>query len=182
MAKIILGFTGEMACGKGTAAKYVVQKYGAKSFRFSTILRDVLDRLCLEQSRANMQRISTILRQNFGDDLLAGAMAEDVKKDTADIIVIDGVRRRADTRYLKEIPEFKLAYIETDIKVCHDRIVKRGENSDDAAKTFDQFQRDHEGEADRQIKDLKKCADFLINNDGSLEYLYKQIDKIINEK
>lgn len=181
MAKIILGFTGEMACGKGTAAKYVVQKYGAESFRFSTMLRDVLSRLCLEQSRENLQVLSTILRQNFNEELFAKVIAEDVKKNTGDIIVIDGIRRLADIKYLEQLPEFKMAYIETDIRKCYERIVKRKENSDDAKKTFEEFKEDHKGESELQIKDLKNHADFLINNDGSFEDLYNQIDKILNE-
>ena len=67
--KIILGLAGEMASGKGTVAKYAATKYGAKSWRFSTMLRDVLDRLLLEQSRDNLQNLSTVLRQNFGEEL-----------------------------------------------------------------------------------------------------------------
>ena len=85
--KIILGLAGEMASGKGTVAKYAAEKYNAKTWRFSTMLRDVLDRLSLEQSRDNMQTLSTILRQNFGEELFARVMAEDVKKDTSEIIV-----------------------------------------------------------------------------------------------
>lgn len=180
--KIILGLAGEMACGKGAIAKYAAEKYGAKTFRFSTMLRDVLGRLYLEQSREKIQTLSTILRQNFGEDLLARIMAQDVKKAASDIIIVDGVRRLADIKYLKELPEFKLAYVESDIKKCYERIVERGENTDDASKTFEAFQQDREGEAELQIKDLKNHADFLIDNNGTFEELYNQIDKILNEK
>jgi len=60
MKKIILGFAGEIASGKGTAAKYLAEKYGSGYFRFSTILRDVLKRLYLDESRENAQKISTV--------------------------------------------------------------------------------------------------------------------------
>jgi hypothetical protein len=55
------------------------------------------------------------------------------------------------------------------------------ENTDDATKTFEEFKNDHEREAERQIKDLKNKADFIINNDNDLEDLYLQIDEIINK-
>lgn len=181
MAKIILGLAGEMACGKGTAAKYLVQKYGAKSFRFSTMLRDILDRLYLEQSRENLQVLSTFLRQNFNEELFAKVITEDVKKDVGDIIIIDGIRRLADIKHLEQLPEFKLAYIETAIEKRYERVVKRGENTDDLKKTFEDFKKDHKRETELQIKDFKNHADFLINNDGLLEDLYNQIDKILNE-
>ncbi|KKU18900.1 MAG: hypothetical protein UX30_C0023G0006 [Candidatus Saccharibacteria bacterium GW2011_GWA2_46_10] len=168
-----------MASGKGTIAKYATEKYNARTWRFSTMLRDVLDRLSLEQSRDNMQTLSTILRQNFGEELFARVMAEDVKKDTSEIIVVDGVRRLADIKYLKEIPQFKLAYLEADMQKRYERIVKRAENSDDAKKTFEDFKKAHEDESELQIKDLKNHADFLIDNNGSYEDLYAQVDKIL---
>lgn len=179
--KIILGLAGEMASGKGAIAKYASQKYNAKCFRFSTMLRDVLDRLYLAHSRDNMQMLSTTLRQNFGEDLLARVMAEDVKKDAGEIIIIDGVRRLADIKYLRELPEFKLVYVEADTKKRYERIVQRTENTDDAQKTFEAFKKDHAGEAELQIKDLKNHADFLIDNNGPYEDLYRQVDEILNK-
>jgi len=180
MAKIILGFMGEMACGKGTATRYVVEKYKGKSYRFSTMLRDILDRLYLEQSRENMQRLSTILRQNFGEDLLSGVIVEDVKKEKSPVIVLDGIRRLTDIEKLKNFPEFKMVYIETDIKKCYERIIGRRENADDANKTFERFKNEHNNESELLIKELKSHADYVIDNNGSLEDLYKQLDKIIN--
>jgi len=180
MAKIILGITGEMASGKGTAAKYVVDKYGAASLRFSTMLRDVTKRMHQKETRDNLQNISTCLRQCFGEDILAKVMAEDVKKDEGEIIVIDGVRRLPDIKYLREISGFKLIYIETDLEKRYERIVKRGENSDDLNKTFEEFKKDQEKEAEQQIKGLRFEANFTVDNNGSLEELYWQIDKIIN--
>ena len=119
MAKIIIGLAGEIACGKGTVANHIKEEHKASSYRFSTMLRDVLDRLYIEQTRENVSWISTILRQKFGEDLFAKVMAEDVKRDTGSVIVIDGIRRMADIEYLKKIPEFKLIYIEADIKKCY---------------------------------------------------------------
>ncbi len=43
--KIILGFAGEIASGKGTAAKYLVGRHEAATYRFSTMLRDIVERL-----------------------------------------------------------------------------------------------------------------------------------------
>lgn len=168
-----------MASGKGTAAKYAAEKYNAKTRRFSTMLRDVLDRLSLEQSRDNMQKLSTILRQNFGEELFAQVMAEDVKKESGEVIVIDGIRRLADIKYLKANPDFNLAYLEADMQKRYERITMRGENADDAKKTFDDFKKAHEDESELQIRDLKDHADFLIDNNGSYEDLYGQVDKIL---
>jgi dephospho-CoA kinase len=49
--KIIFGFTGLMASGKGAAALYLQNRHSARTFRFSTILRDLLKRLDLPEIR-----------------------------------------------------------------------------------------------------------------------------------
>ena len=177
--KIILGFTGLISSGKGTAAKYLKEKYKADTFRFSTMLRDVLDRLYLPQSRENFQIISPILREAYGQDLMAKVIAEDVKKSNYNLIAIDGMRRPADIEYLKDIPGFKMIAIEVDEKTRFERLLKRGENTDDATKTFEQFKKEHKAETEIHIPDLMKQADITIDNNGNLEDFYKQLDKLI---
>lgn len=179
MAKLILGLAGEMGCGKGTAAEYVVGELKGSSHRFSTVIRDVLDRIYLEQTRENMQKLSEVLRKNFGEDMLAQIMAHDVQRDTHDVIVVDGVRRLSDIKYLKDFAHFKLVFIDTAIQKRYERITKRRENPDDRGKTFEQFQKEQEGEAEEQVKDLKNYADYVITNDEEFSDFYKQIDEII---
>jgi dephospho-CoA kinase len=181
MTKIILGLVGPIASGKGTTCQYLKDKHNAEIFRFSTMLRDVLDRFYIEQNRENMQNLSSVLRKTFGEDLMAKTIANDVKKSQAQIIVLDGVRRQADIKYLLEMPEFKLVEINADQKVRYDRIIKRSENTDDAKKTFEQFKNDELQEPEMQIKEVAKTAKFHINNNGSLENLYNQIENILKQ-
>ncbi len=177
--KVILGFAGEMASGKGTAAKYLVEHHGAVTHRFSTMLRDVLNRLHIKQERSTMQVLSTFLRKEFGEDILAKVMFEDVKKETQQIIVIDGVRRLEDVKFLREIPEFKLIYITAPMKTRYDRLVLRGENADDKTKTLEQFEDDHEGEPEREITKLEAFATEVVDNAGTMPELEAQLETII---
>jgi dephospho-CoA kinase len=181
MAKMIVGLAAEIASGKGTIAKYIVDRYRGKSYRFSTMLRDLLDRLYLEHSRGNMQTMLTMIRQSLSEDIMARVMVEDIKKESTEVIAIDGVRRLADIKYLHQLPRFKLVFIEEDIKRRYERIVRRGENPDDKQKTFEEFEKEHKQESELQIKDLRKNADLIINNDGSQEDLYAQVDKMVKE-
>ncbi len=179
MPKIILGFTGLIACGKGTATQYLKEKYGAETFRFSTMLRDVLDRLYLAHTRENMSGISTGLRNIFGQDLMAKVMSQDVENSQAELIVVDGIRRMDDIKYLRALPNFKLVAIVADMKIRYERLLTRGENSDDQNKTWEEFQADHQLETELTILDTMKAADIAINNDGSLENLQKQLDELV---
>ena len=181
MDKIILGLVGEIASGKGTTAKYLQDKYGGKTHRFSTMLRDVAHRMHLEESRENLQKLSTAFRQYFSDDILAEVIYHDVAEDDGALVVIDGIRRHPDIKYMSTLPEFKLVYIETSVENRYKRIVERGENADDKSKTFEEFKKDQSQETEKDIVGLKAKADFIITNDASLDDLYPQIDKIINE-
>lgn len=181
MNKIILGFVGPIASGKGTACKYLKENHDAEIFRFSTMLRDVLDRFYIDQSRENMQDVSAALRQTFGEDLMAKTMAKDVENSQTNIVAVDGVRRLPDIKYLREVPGFHLIEINADQKTRFERITKRGENADDTSKTFEQFQADEQREAEKQIKTVARTADFHVNNDGTLDDLHRQIEEILKK-
>ena len=177
--KIILGFVGDLASGKGTICKYLNEKYNTNAYRFSTMLRDILKRVYIENSRENLQKLSTLMRENFGQDIMSRVIAEDVKNDPNNIVAVEGIRRPTDITYLEKNPGFNLIYITADPKIRWERLVKRNENPGDDKKTFEDFSRDEEAEADRMIKELGKTAKFTITNNGNFEQFYEQMEKIL---
>jgi len=179
--KIILGFVGPISSGKGTACQYLQKNHNASIHRFSTILRDIADRLYIEQSRSNLQNLSLALRDVFGDDVLAAVIAKDTANDKNPIVAIDGVRRKSDIKYLKALPGFELIYITADEKTRYERLVKRGENTDDTQKTFTQFQKDAKQEAEQEIKGVTKLARYTIDNNGTIEQLYDRIEDVLKK-
>lgn len=179
MSQKIFGIAGQIAAGKDTVANYIIKKTNAKTFKFSQVLRDLLNRIHQEIKRENLQKISTFLRQNFGEDILANCIYEDIKNSNNEVIVIDGVRRFDDIKKLKTLENFKLIYIDTSIENRYNRIIKRSENSDDQTKTFEEFKKENEQESESQIIKLKEFADIIIENNGNLEELYQKIDKVV---
>jgi len=181
MSKLIIGLVGEVASGKDVTKKYLEVNYGATCHRFSSILRDLLNRLYLPIVRENMQTMSTTLRQNFGEDLLAKIITEDVKNDPHEIVVVDGIRRAADMTYLQALPGFVLISIEVETRTRYERLIQRKENADDASKTYEQFLADGQRETELDIPKVMAQADYRLDNNGSLKDLYIQIEKIIIE-
>jgi len=179
--KKIIGLVGPMASGKGTIAEYLKKEKRAEILKFSTPLRDVLERLHADISRINMQNVSKALRESLGQDLLAKVIAGDVENSNEEIVVVDGIRRWDDIKYLKEKKGFILVAIDADVKIRYERLVKRGENEGDSNKTYEEFLSDHEKETELTIPEIMKSADKTIDNNGDLENLYNQINKIINE-
>lgn len=179
--KVILGFTGLLASGKGTAAKYLEEKHQAATFRFSTMLRDILDRVYVPQTRDNMIRLSEFLRGTYGEEVMAKTIAEDVEKSDEKIVVVEGVRRMADIAYLSKLPNFILVEIFAEPRTRYERLIKRGENPDDNSKTYEQFLADHQRSTELSILDVIKHATERVDNNGDLANLHKQLDELVKK-
>ncbi len=178
-SKLIIGLAGEIASGKGTIADYLSVHHDAVKYKFSDIIKDILNRVHLEKNRENFTNLSVGLRKYYGQDILAHALAEDVKKANDNIIVVDGVRREADLKYLRELDNFIFVFITAEEKKRYARLIARSEKQDDQTKTFEQFQEDAKLETELTIADLKNIADVIIDNNGEVENLYKQVDDLI---
>lgn len=179
--KIIFGLIGQLAAGKGTVVNYLKEKYHASSFRYSDPLRKTLEIFDLEISRDNMQTLSTVLRHNFGENLLAQAILKQAKDANAEIVAIDGIRRFTDIENFSRLKNFHLVYIATDQKTRYQRYISRNENIGDETMTFEDFEKKDQAEADRQVPAVAKQAEFTIDNNGTLEELYRQIKDILKK-
>lgn len=179
MKKIILGLTGKIACGKGTFSDYLIEKYGAKKFGFSDPLKETLSIYDIDLTRHNLQTLSTILRQNFSEDILAKALMKRATSAKENIVIIDGVRRLTDIENFRSLDNFFLVYIDTDKKLRYDRYVKRNQSPGDKKMPLEEFQKKDNAESENQIEGLKKFANHIISNNGSVEQLLQKTDEII---
>ncbi len=177
--KIIFGFTGLIASGKGYAAEYLHTRYNASTYRFSTMLRDALDRFYIPQTRDNIIKISEIMRGTFGEDIMAKTMAQDVASNASSLIVVEGIRRPADIEYLARMPNFVLVEVFADSKIRYERVVQRAENIGDSAKTYEEFMADHKRSTELSILEVIKSATEKIDNNGDVELYHKQLDALV---
>lgn len=178
--KLIFGIVGGLASGKTTLAEYLSETYNCNTYRYSTMLRDILDRIYVDQSRHHLQQLSTFLRTTYGQDVMSKVIAKDVERDEKDIVVVEGIRRPTDITYLRELPGFHLIFVDAKQQTRYERIIARGENTDDAFKTFEAFQEDEKAEADKLIAEIAKEAQFTIDNNGTKESFFTQADAILN--
>jgi len=179
--KNIIGIIGENASGKTTMTDYLVKKYNAATVRFSDMLADVLDRLYLKKTRANLQILSTILRQNFSEDIMSHVVIQDIKKKNHSLIVAEGIRRPSDTVYLRTFENFYLLYIAAEEQTRFERLKNRAEKTDDAQKTWEDFQKEGKQESEQKIKEIAQQANFIIDNNGTREEFYTHIDAVMSK-
>lgn len=178
--KLIIGVVGTMASGKGTIAEYLKDRYGASVFRFSTILRALLDRLHKPHTREYLQDISTVLRSLFGEDVLAEVMASDVMEAKEQVIVVEGIRRLADIKHLQNVPGFVLIGVDAPEEARYRRYVDRGENPGDREMTQEKWRERSQAETETLIPEVMKHAEVVWDNTGTKEELHQQIDAFMN--
>jgi len=178
-SKIVIGLVGEVSSGKGTSAAYLKERYGAGTVRFSNMLRDVLRRLYLPDIRRNLQILSASLRREFGEDIMAKVIAEDARRASSALVAADGVRRPDDIAYLMASGTFFLVALDVEARTRYERIKARGENLDDAIKTWEEFIAQGNEEPEQKIRELMAGANFHVNNNGSIAELHKQLDEIM---
>ncbi len=172
----MFGIAGEPGAGKDTVKEYLVHTYGSESLGFSLILKDILLRLSIELCRENYARLAEAIRESFGENVLAKVLTRDIACISKPLVVIDGIRKFGELEELRKLPNFHFIFMETDLRVRYERIKNRGTKVDDISKTFEDFVRDHEHAADREVRNLKEYADVVIENNGTREDLFAQID------
>lgn len=179
--KIIFGFVGQIASGKDLASEYLEIKYRASVFSFSKVLRDILDMIYLPHSRDNLIKLSEILRGAFGEDILGKTVLQDISKENSEIVVLGNIRRTEDAKSFLNLQNFVLTEIFADQKTRYERILKRAEKSDDQSKTYEEFLADNKRSTELSILEVAKLARERIDNNGTIEELYSQLDELVKK-
>jgi dephospho-CoA kinase len=181
MPSLIIGLVGTPGSGKGTVAKILQQTYGATLFRFSTVLEDILKRLALEKTRANMIQLSEALRGSFGEDVLAHAIHHETLSATTDLVVIDGIRRIGDLTLLLPLTQFKLIAVSALPEIRYARMKQRGEKIGESEMSREKFESQERASTEITIPEAMKLAWKTIENTGTIEALEEQIATLMKE-
>lgn len=175
----LVGLTGTNGAGKSEVAKYFIKK-GYKYFSLSDLLREELRKRGQEITRDNLIRLGNELRLRSGADILARMVMERIRKIDGPV-VIDSIRNPAEISYLRQQGNFLLIAVDAPVEIRYARVKGRGRN--ESAQSLEEFiakEREEMSEAS-EAQQLQKClemADINIWNDGPLEELYAQLEKI----
>lgn len=178
--KVVVGIAGKLASGKGTVAKYLVEHYSAYKTRSSDPLRATLDIFDIPQSRENLDSLSTFLRSTYGEDTIARAVARVLRENSSAVVIFDGLRRLVDIEAIRSFEHSFFIYVHADQKLRHERCRERNENVGDDVMTFEVFRKKDDEEPQQQIEALREYADVVIDNNGDLPALMKQIHEQID--
>lgn len=177
--KIIIGLVGESGSGKDTVADYLEEKYGAILMRFADPLRETLSLYVQNISREDLQWFSFALRNRFGNKVLSEALRKKIDLIDEGIVFINGMRVPEDYGFVKSFPNSYVVYVTLDQKSRWQRIYNRKEKSDDKV-SLEKFQEMERAEIEVSIPKIGEKADFRIENTGTKEELFAQVDELIH--
>lgn len=131
----------------------------------------------IEENRANLQGLSTVVRTMFGEDILERTLLHRSSLLLGDdtILVVEGIRRLVDVRALCELPNFRLFYLTCDEQTAYERVVARRENDGDERLTMEEFVKSLSAEAECEVEHLRPYAHAIICNNGTEQLLEHNI-------
>lgn len=176
---MILGLTGTMCAGKGEVVKYLKNK-DFEHYVYSDILKEIAKQRNIEPTRENLQKLGNDIKKeskNLG--ILSKKMLKKIKTDKS---VVDGIRNVDEIKELRKQKKVYIIGVAAPQRLRFKRLKKRNREGD--PKTFSEFKRldNLENRGKTKGQEISKClkmANFIINNNGSLEKLDNEIEKIL---
>ena len=183
---MIIGITGTLGAGKGAIVEYLAQK-GFRHYSVREFLTEEINKRSLPINRDSMVLVANQLREINSPSYIIEKLMEKAKQEGGNSI-IESVRTQGEAEKIKE--GGILLAIDADLQIRYSRI--SGRQSETDRISFERFREDERREifsTDPNKQNLSACikmADFVLNNDGTLEDLHRQIEevyrKIILEK
>lgn len=179
---IVIGITGTIGAGKGTIVDYLHQKYGFRHFSVRDYLIKVAKKQNMPLCRDSYVNIANELRRTHSPSFITDELYKEAT-DAGDNAIIESIRTEGEIVSLRQKSDFVLFAIDANPKIRFQRITQRQSETDNI--DFEKFLADERKEmnsTDPNHQNLSKCislADYTINNDGNLDALHQQIDKII---
>jgi len=179
---VVIGITGTIGAGKGTVVEYLINRKNFKHFSARGFLMEEIERRGLENNRDNMVAVANELREKnnpsfVADELLKRAL------ELGENCVIESLRTPGEIESLRGKGNFTMLAVDADPKVRYERIIIRSTSTDNVS--FEKFLSDEEREMDSDDpnkQNLRKCiemADFIIENNGTLEELNSRLEEIL---
>ena len=163
--KIAFGY--KMGVGKDTAVEYLINKYGGKQISFASPIYDILNyaqNRCgfkKEKDRQFLQYIGTEWARKKEENIWVRLALESISENTNNFL--------SDVRFKNELDALK-----NDnwicIKINKEKVEKNREGTGNTKHSS-------ETELDCVPDDY---WDYIINNNGSIEDFYKQLDNIVS--
>lgn len=178
---MIIGITGTLGAGKGAIVEYLkrrgFQAYSVREF----LTQEIADR-GLPINRDTMVAVANELRDAHGSGYIVQSLYDTAAAVGGDA-VIESIRTMGEVEILQGKPGCILLAVDADPALRYERIRERASATD--AVTWEHFLADEKREfenPDPAKQNLKACiaaADVVIQNNGTLEQLEEEVERVL---
>jgi dephospho-CoA kinase len=169
--RLVIGVAGHIGAGKTSIGKYLELQYGFSYIRYSQVLSDWLAND--PESKARLQAV--------GWEVMAGGMQRELNNrlisrlPTESNCAVDGLRHSLDYESLCSVfsPHFYLLFVSSPTEIRWQRLRS-------SYPTWDAFRRADSHPVEQQIDSLRDKAIAVLDNYGSLQNLYSNVDALLN--
>ena len=180
----VIGVVGMNGSGKDEVVKYLHQRYGMPLISVGDIVREIASKESVQLTRENLDKITKRHFDQYGEGYFLKLAVERIRQNQWKAAGISGIRSPQDIRIIRDAfgDDFVLVHVYiTDPRVRHERIRQRGSQRD--RLSYDEFlQPDRVSEKLFHIQEAIRQADHSIPNDGALEDLHREVEKLVREK
>jgi dephospho-CoA kinase len=189
---MIIGITGPISAGKGKVAEFFRDK-GFVHHSFSSEIREVAKERGIEITRVNLGKLGgDLCKEGAGGSILGSRILSMIQKEVKKgkkRFAIEGIRDVEEIGLFRQHAlenrpmRFVLIGVDAPQKVRFERMLSRKRHGD--PQTFAEFKRidDREikGGHGQEVAKCMKMADYVIQNDGTLDELRRKVEEVAKE-
>lgn len=171
--ELVIGLAGPIATGKTETGKHLEQR-GFHYIRYSQIIAEDIEQQGQIADRVSLRKKGWALYDGHQQYALNQRLVEAV--GSANYLVIDGMRHLEDYTFWKEqaYRRFFLIYVDSDFAFRQERFRARG--GDETS-----YQEAVSAPVEQHVSDLMQKADFIVENNGTLEQLFDELGQILSK-
>lgn len=179
---IIVGITGTLGAGKGTVVEYLKKEKGFNHFSVRAYLTREIEKKGMPVNRDTMVAMANGLRAKHSPSFII----EELYREAAELgqnCIIESIRTPGEIQALRSETGFFLLAVDADPRIRYNRIRKRNSETDNVSfQTFIKNEQREMHSTDQNKQNLAECikqADFVINNNGSLDQLHEKTEAFL---